>query len=173
MKLTKEVKAGFVETYKSLSGYSRRIFMACIVKSLGKGGQSIAHKELGWNCGTIRKGTNELDTGIECLDGRTLSGRKSAEEHLPNLLQDITSIVDSQSQTDPTFQTTRLYTRLSVKVIRKQLIDKFNYSDEELPCCETLRGKVNALGYRPVRVAKSKPQKKFPKRTPSLSKCTV
>ena len=147
MELTKELKETFVKTYESLSGYSLRIFMACIVKLLGRGGQSIANKELGWNRGTIRKGTKELETGIECLDGRTLSGRKVAEKHLPNLFRDITSIVDSQSQTDPTFQTTRLYTRLSVKVIRKQLIENFSYSDEELPCCETLRGKINALGY--------------------------
>ena len=33
-------------------------------------------------------------------------GRKKIEEKLPHLLEDITSIVDLQSQTDPDFKTT-------------------------------------------------------------------
>jgi hypothetical protein len=47
------------------------------------------------------------------VDAFKLRGRKSTEERLPNLLTDIKSLVDSQSQTDPKFQTNRLYARLS------------------------------------------------------------
>ena len=57
-------------------------------------------------------------------------GRKKIEEKLPHLFEDITSIVDSQSQTDPDFKTTRLFTRLTSKEIskeiRKQLIIQKN-----------------------------------------------
>jgi hypothetical protein len=53
--------------------------------------------------------------------------------------------------------------------VRHQLIEKFSYSDEELPSSETIRVKLNDLGYRLKRVAKIKPQKKFPKLTQSLS----
>jgi len=43
------------------------------------------------------------------IDAYTLRGRKRSEEHLPNLLSNITAIVDGQSQADPQFRTNRLY----------------------------------------------------------------
>ena len=97
-----------------------------------------------------------------CLDAFTSRGRKRAEEHLPNLLADITAIVDSQSQADPQFRTNRLYTRLTAAEVRRQLIEKFGYSDQELPTAETIGSKLNELGYSPKKVAKTQPQKKIP-----------
>jgi hypothetical protein len=96
-----------------------------------------------------------------------LRGRKRAEAHLPNLLTDLQAIVDSQSQTDPQFRTTRLYTRLTAAEVRRQLIAQQGYTDAELPTVETIGAKLNALGYYPQKVAKSLPQKKSPKLTPS------
>jgi len=113
LELTAELKTTYIETAKALKGSDRRVFMARIVKSLGYGGQSLAEKELGWCRNTIRKGMSELESGIAIEDKFSARGRKKAEEKLPNLLEDIRAIVDGQSQTDPTFQTTRLYTRLS------------------------------------------------------------
>lgn len=102
------------------------------------------------------------------MDGFKLRGRKRSEEHLPNLLGDITSIGDGQSQTDPQFRTTRLYTRLTATEVRRQLIAKFGYTDEELPTAETIGTKLNLLGYYPKKVAKSQPQKNSPRPMPSL-----
>ena len=96
--------------------------MAQVVKLLGKGGQRRAERELNWNRGTIRKGRHELESGLACIDAFSARGRKRAEEHLPNLLEDIKAIADEQSQADPTFKTTRLYTRITAKEVRKQLI---------------------------------------------------
>lgn len=89
-------------------------------------------------------------------------GRKRAEEHLPHLLEYIQAVVDSQSQTAPSFQSTRLYTRLTAAQVRHQLIEQKGYSQTELPTKETIRLKLNQLGYHPSRVAKSKPPKKIP-----------
>jgi hypothetical protein len=86
---------------------------------------------------------------------------------LPNLLRDMKTIVDSQSQTDPQFRTARLYTRLSAAEVRRQLIAQHGYVDDALPTVQTLTTKLNALGYYPKKVAKSQPQKKSPKPTPS------
>ena len=118
MELTDELKTLFIETAKVLKSSERRIFMARVVKALGKGGQRRAEKELGWNRRTIRKGTHELESGLRCVDYLSGRGRKRAEEHLPNLLDDIKDILDGQSQTDPTFKSTRLFTRLSVAEVR-------------------------------------------------------
>jgi transposase len=136
--------------------------MARTVKELGFGGQSLAERELGWDRGTIRKGIQEWESGIICVDNYKGRGRRKAEEHLPNLLTDIKSIVDSQSLIDPTFQSERLYTRLSATEVRRQLILQKEYSDDELPTIETIRIKLLKLGYYPQKVTKSKPQKKIP-----------
>ena len=89
---------------------------------------------------------------------------------MPALLPDITAIVDSQSQADPQFRTTRLYTRLSAAEVRRQLIAQKGYTDDALPTVQTLTTKLNALGYYPKKVMKSQPQKKFQKPTPFSSR---
>lgn len=168
MELVEDVKELFIQTAKALKGSERRLFMARTVRALGEGGQSLAERELGWNRGTIRKGQHELESGIVCLDAFSSRGRKRSEEHLPNLLKDITALVDGQSQADPQFRTQRLYTRLTAAEVRRQLMAQFGYTDEELPTAETIGTKLNELGYSPKKVAKTQPQKKFPKRMRSL-----
>ena len=83
-------------------------------------------------------------------------------QFLPNIKDDIKDIVDSQSQTDPKFHSRRLFTRLTIKEIRKQLIDQKQYTDDELPTNQTLNTMVNKLGYNMKRVQKVKPLKKIP-----------
>ena len=78
---------------------------------------------------------------------------------MPFLLSDIQKIVDCNSQTDPSFKSQRLYTRLSARQVRKELISQFNYNEQELPSSETIRQKPPQLGYYPQRVAKTQPQK--------------
>jgi len=168
MELTEEVKALLWNTAKDLKGSTRRVFMARTVQALGEGGQRLAERELGWNRGTLRKGMQEVEHGLSCIDGFRLRGRKRSEDHLPTLLSDITAIVDGQSQADPQFRTNRLYTRLTATEVRRQLIAQKGYSDEELPSAETIATKLNLLGYYPKKVAKSQPQKNFPRPMPSL-----
>src|SRR5438034_11214138 len=100
MELTEEVKALLRCTAKDLKGSARRMFMARTVEALGEGGQRLAERELVWNRGTIRKGKHEVAHGIVCVDGVKLRHRKRSEEHRPQLLIDITAIVDGQSQAD-------------------------------------------------------------------------
>ena len=169
IELTDSLKNLLQETASKLKGAARRRFQAQTVIEFGYGGQLIAQQELGWDRNTIRKGIKELTSGITCVDNYSGRGRLSAESHLPNLLEDIKNLVDSQSQTDPSFKSQRLYIRLSASEVRKQLIEKFGYSDEELPTEETIRIKLNYLGYSLKRVAKVLPQKKFQKLTQSLS----
>jgi hypothetical protein len=167
MQLTEEVKVLLLTTAKELKGSARRMFMARTVQALGLGGQRLAERELGWNRGTIRKGMHEVKGGMVCVDAFSSRGRKRSEEHLPNLLTDITAIVDSQSQADPQFRTARLYTRLTAAEVRRQLIAQKGYSEEELPTAETIGTKLNQLGYYPKKVAKSQPQKNSRRLMPS------
>ena len=170
MELTDSLKALFMDTARSLKGSARRLFMARTVKELGPGGQRRAERQLGWSRVTIRKGTHELESGFTCLDAFATRGRKPVEAHLPTLLRDMKALVDSQSQTDPQFRTTRLYTRLSAAEVRRQLIAQQGYTDAALPTVQTLTTKLNALGYYPKKIAKSQPQKKSQQPTRSSSR---
>ncbi len=167
MELTEPVKALLREAAQALKGSERRRFLARTVAELGPGGQRRAERELGWSRVTIRKGMRELARGVTCVDAFALRGRRRAEERLPNLLADLRAIADSQSQTDPSFRTTRLYTRLTAAEVRRQLIAQKGYTNAELPTTQTIGAKLNALGYHPQRVAKTRPQKRSPRPMPS------
>ena len=165
--LTSALKSFLLDTANSLKGSAKRLFMARTVKQFGRGGQSLAERELGWNRKTLRKAAHELRTGITCHDAFHLRGRKRAEEHLPHLQEHIKQIVDSQSQQDPQFKSQRLYTRLSAAEVRRQLIAKKGYTDPQLPKAETIGNLLNRLGYHQKKVRKSLPKKKLHRPTPS------
>jgi len=168
MEVSQAVKEAMNETQADLSGYKRRHFMAQIVESMLDGKPSQAEKVFGWNRKLVGKALAEWHGGFCYIDQYHKRGRKKAEELLPNLLSDIQEIVDSQSQTDPTFRTNRLYTRLSAAEVRRQLLAQKGYSDEELPCAATINTKLNDMGYRLRAVQKSRPQKKRLLPMPSL-----
>jgi Rhodopirellula transposase DDE domain len=89
---------------------------------------------------------------------------------LPNLRADIKDLIDSQSQTDPRFESERVYCRLSASNVVELLIDTKGYTDLELPSNETIRKIINAEGYKLRKVQKTKPKKKSPKRTRSSTR---
>lgn len=136
--------------------------MARVVEVLGRGGQSFTERSLGWNRGTIRKGLLELRSGQPIEDRFDQRGRRRAEEHLPDLLDDICLIMEPEVQTDPTFRSTRTYSPLTACEVRDRLMSRFGYTNAELPCVRTLRNKLNDLGYRLRKVRKCRPQKKIP-----------
>ena len=142
------------ETRANLSGYKRRHFMAQVVESMLDSSPMRAEKELGWNRKTLAKALDEYRGGFCYIDHYHLRGRKRAEEHLPKLLDDIRELADRYSQTDQTYRTTRQYTRLTTAALRQQLIDEKGYTDAELPTEETIRTKLNAMGYGLKRVKK-------------------
>jgi len=170
MELTGTRKAWLVETARALKGYARRRFLAQAVQELGPDGQRRAERELGWNRQTIRKAIRELESGLRCLHAFALRRRKRAEERLPTLLDDIKALVDGQSQTDPSFRTTRLYPRLTAAEVRRQLIAQKGYTDDDLPTGRTISTKLRALGYHPTKIAKAQAQKRSPKLMPSSTR---
>ena len=158
--LNSETKAFLNETRAKLKGHERRQFMAGVVSLLGRGGQLRAEKELGWDRKTIIKGTKEINSGITCIDNYSGRGRKPAEAHLPNLIDDIKSIVNPVSQTDPTFRTTNLYSPITAKEVRRRLIEDKGYLPEEVPARRTISNKLNQSGIKLRKVFKSRPKKK-------------
>ena len=160
--ITPELKTTWQSLLDQLGGAARRLFMASIVKAGGKGAASMVEREMGWNRNTIRKGLSELDSGIVCASAASLRGRKPLENSLPDLEADLREMGEGASQTDPTFRTTQLYRRLTAGEARRRLIEEKGYDPQTAPSERSLRRKLSALGYKPRRVAKSKPLRKIP-----------
>ena len=160
--ITSDLKATWRRLLKDLSGGARRIFMASVIKATGRGAAAVAERELGWSRVTIRKGLRELESGIACLDATSLRGRKPLEVSLPNLEADLREMGEATSQTDPTFRTTQLYRRLTAGEARRRLIEDKGYDPQTVPSERTLSRKLNDLGFKPRRVAKTKPLRKVP-----------
>ena len=131
MKISPELREMYIQTASNLRGSERRVFMAQVVKMMGRGGQRRAEIEFGWNRGTIRKGTRELETGVRIEDNFSARGRKRAEEHLPGLLDDIEGVLVTG--------------HISAAKMRRRLIANRGYSDDELPTEETIRKKMKMV----------------------------
>jgi hypothetical protein len=157
--LTPELKKFLNATRSKLKGSERREFMTNVVLLLGRGGQSRAERELGWDRKTIGKGIKELKSGIRCIDNFDGRRRNRAEHHLPNLLEDIKQIVEPVSQSDPTFRTTDLYLPLTAAEAHRRLVEQKNYNVEQLPTPRTISNKLNDLGLRLKKVDNCKPKK--------------
>ncbi len=145
-----------------MSGNDRREFIASVVKRLGYGGQYFAETVLNWNRGTIRKALKEFDTDVFVDHRETNKGRRSFRDSLPGLEASIRAIVEPNSQTDPTFRSTRIYTPLTARQVRRRLISDFEFKDKSLPSRRTLSTLLNNLGFILRKVQKCKPLKKIP-----------
>lgn len=159
MELGEETKKMRRETANERKGRTRRLFMARTGEALGKGGQRVAEREVGWNRTTIRQGQKERSHESICLDASSSRGRMRSDDHLPHGRKDITAMVDGQRDADPHCRTTRLSTRLTAADVRRQWCVQKGSTDEELPTAETMGRTLNALGDDPQKVATSQPKK--------------
>jgi len=147
---------------EELKGGERRRFLAQLVLDIGLGGQRLVSETLGVARETLRKGVQEIETGLIIKDDFGKRGRFKTEDTHPEMVASLRKIVDAASQTDPQFKSTRLYTRLSAKSVREELI-KQGYLETELPCDATLTNVMKRLGYKRRKVGKTKPKKKSKK----------
>ncbi len=120
--------------------------MAEVVQGLGLGGQTLAARAVGWHRRTIRQGRQALRSGQPIVDGYERSGRQRIALKLPHLLAALRALVDPQTQPDPSFQSTRLASRISAAAVRRQRLAPKGYQEEQLPSTETIRCRLNAMG---------------------------
>ena len=147
--ISEKVKAIFKTIAKKLGGATRREYIATITIELLDGNARKAESVFGWGRETVKKGMRELATGTKCKDNYSARGNKKTEEKIPQL-------ADPKSQADPNFQTPFAYTRITAKAVRQALIDEKGYTDDELPCENTIGNILNRLGYRLKRIQKTK-----------------
>jgi len=164
--LTDEVLETIKSAAAKLTGFKRREYMAEVALQYCDGSPRKAERRFGWGREAVRTGLNEKRTGIRCLDNFSARGRKKTEDEFPQLAEEIERIVEPHAQADPKFQTPLAYTRITARAVRDELL-----GNDELkplvPCRQTIGEILNRLGYRLRRVVKTRPEKKFPKRTTS------
>lgn len=161
-KLTEKIKSSLKDAAKKLTGFKKRAFMAQVTIDYFDASPRKAETELGWSRQAIATGLKELETGIICVDNYRARGRKKTETLLPNLEEDIKSLVETYSQADPKFQTNFAFTKMSARAVREALIQEKGYNDEELPCRQTIGDILNRMGYSLKKTQKIKPLKKIP-----------
>jgi len=149
---------------KKLTGAARREFQASVTLNHCHGSPRFARELFGWSPNSIRKGFAEKEMNCIIVDHKR-TGRTKYTATLANLQTDIRSLVDPNSQTHPTFENTFRYTRMTAKAVLEALVREKGYKKEELPALSTMRELLGKMDYRLRRVQKTKPQKKFLKRT--------
>jgi transposase len=166
--LPEEVKVILKNAAQKMTGAHRRAYLAEVTLELCDGNARQAERTFGWGRGTIQKGLRERATGIRCVDAYAHRGRKKTEAKQPQLVEDIRRIVEPKSQADPKFQTPFAYTRVTARAVREELIEHQGYTDDELPCENTIGKILNRLDYRLKRIQKTTPVKKMRKPSRSL-----
>lgn len=157
--LSASIKAIIKNTAKKLTGYKRRTFEAEITNEFYSGNARKAERELNWGRATISQGMNELSSGFECIGNSKMCGNKKTEEKLPCIEQDIREIVEPNCQVDPQFKNPLVYTRITAKAVREELINR-GYSDNELPTSRTIHNMLNRMGYSLKKVEAFKKNKR-------------
>lgn len=160
--VSKRIRSIIKSAADKLSGAKKREYIAEMAIEFCDGNARKAERIFGWGRETINKGIRELQTGIKCKDDYGARGNKKTEEKIPQLAEDIREIADPKSQADPDLKTPFAYTRITAKAVRQALIEQKGYSDDQLPCENTIGEILNRLGYRLRRVQKAKPLKKIP-----------
>ncbi len=151
-----------------LLGSQRRSFQAAMTVKYCQGNPRQAELVFGWSRHTVALGLHERRTGIICLGAQqAYCGNKLWEERHPEAAAALRALAETHAQTDPTFRTTLCYTRLTAAEAIQQL-RALGFAEEVLPSPSTMAQVLNRNGYRLRPVLKAKPQKKFPRRMPSL-----
>jgi hypothetical protein len=169
--LTESLIGSLRSAAQKLTGFRRRQFQAEMALKYCGGSGRRAERVFGWGREAVQTGLGELRTGIRCVDDYSSRGRHKIEAQYPELTEEIRALVEPHSQADPKFQTTFAYTRITAKAVPEHLAAKAAGSDRPVPAERTLYRLLNRLGYRLRRVRKTKPQKRFPRRTPSSTTC--
>lgn len=150
-----------------MKGHSRRAFEAAMALKYCEGDASLAAKIFGWNRNTVTLGLNEVRTGIICLSAHAARcGTKLWEDRHPDVADVLWGLAEAHAQTDPTFQSTHSFTRLTAAEALKQLREQ-GFRDEQLPSPSCMAEVLNRNGYRLRPVVKAKPKKRSLKQTRS------
>jgi hypothetical protein len=137
----------------------RRSFQAEMTLKYCNGNARQAEYQFGWGRASIELGLAEKRTGIRCIGAQSgYSGAKRWEEKQPAAAAALRLLAESQSQQEPTFQSSIAYPRLTSKSALEALRQQ-GFSEESLPSASGMALILNRMGDRLRKVLKAKPKK--------------
>jgi hypothetical protein len=125
-----------------LNEKQKRLFLASEALSYGRGGIAEVIRITGFSRNTIKRGINELESGVK-YDGKvrkTGGGPKYAEENYPGIEDEIRKLIDGSTYGNP--ERVLSYTTKSLRKIETELKAKGIYVSHE-----TINRILNAMGY--------------------------
>ena len=159
------ISKSFVGVFQSacscMKGSARRAFEAKAAIEFCDGSPRRAETIFGWNRKTIQRGLDEIASGKPYTPSAERRGRLRAETQNPKIVESTKSLIDDHSQTDPTFRSTLVYTRVTGQAIRDALAEVLQVPISKLPTSRTMRRILNRNGYSQKKVRKTLPQKKI------------
>jgi hypothetical protein len=144
----------------------RRRAMGDVTLSLLDGKNRVAEDVFGWGRSTVAIGIKEYQSGLLCVNDISSRRKPKTEEKNPELLAEIRTIMEPESEADSHLRTTFLYTNMTAKTVHNALVEK-GWSEESLPSVRTISNILNRQDYRLRTVAKTKVKKKQRKLTQS------
>ena len=164
MIIAKKLNDGYknqIEYIKNEKNYLRkRELIGTLVLDLGKRSISAVANACGCCWRYVNKCYLMVKNKLPNLSNKNKCGRKSLFQIYPTLKEDITKIVENHCITDPRFKSEKQYVRLSIKEIKKQLVETGKYNSESFSD-SALNNLVNFMGYNLKKVQKIKPLKKI------------
>jgi len=145
---------------------ARRQAMGDVAITLLEGKARVAENVFGWGRSGVVVGINEYQSGIVCMNDVSERRKPKVEDKAPELLADIETIMEPESQAEPRLRTTLHYTNMTAQAVYEALLAK-GWTEETLPSVRTLSNILNRHDYRLRTVAKTKVQKKRQKPMPS------
>ena len=159
-KIEKSYK-NLIKTIKNTSNKEQKMKMiGSLASDIGKRCISALSKIFGLSRFTIRKAIKIFKGIITYKPKVETRGRKSLTTKYPELQEDIKKIIENNSSVDPHFKSETQYVRLSIKEIKKQLIETGKYEEDSFSD-SSLNNLVNKMGYNLKKVQKTKPLKKI------------
>ena len=119
--LPRSVLDSIRRTAKSLTGYARRVFQAVVTNEHAEGKPRKAESLFGWNRDAVRRGLCEERIGREICSTSSSKGRPRVETLNKDLLPTAKNLLEEQSQADPKFQSTKIFTRMTGESFREAL----------------------------------------------------
>ena len=144
----------------------RRRAMGDVTLTLLDGKYRVAEDVFGWGRSAVEVGIRELQTGLSCVNDISARRKLKTEEKSPELLAEIRTIMEPDSEAESHLRTTFLYTNMTARSVYNALVEK-GWSEESLPSVRTISNILNRQDYRLRTVAKTKVQKKQRKPTRS------
>lgn len=164
MILSQKIENSYKNCIENIKKVKNKLEKAKMIKALicdlGGKGISIIANLLGMAFNTVKSyyltDFNSIQISIE------FRGRKKVEDKFPEIKHQIRDILNNYEYTDSHFKTETLFVDLSLKNLRNELIQRYDYTEETCPCKSTLSRLLNDLGYKIQKVKKTKVLDKVP-----------